>query len=120
MTTGDIARVLMICQRTAAKLIDSGQIIAWKLPGSTHRRATRESVMDYARRHGIPAFGERDPDILAFEEVARVVDMPLKTVRRWIEDGRLPKARSPWQNGVHRNDLLDFCNANGIRMRPIT
>jgi excisionase family DNA binding protein len=117
MTTGDIARVLMICQRTAAKMMDSGEIVSWKLPNSSHRRATRESVMDYAKKHGIPIHDPAFPDILTREQVARTVDMPLKTVVRWIEQGRLREVSNRWQYGIHRDDLLDFCNANGIRMK---
>ena len=119
MTTGDIARALLVCQRTAARMIDDGEIEAWKIPGSKHRRATRESVMAYAARHGIPVADDSAPEILSRHQVAAMVDMPPKTVARWIEEGRLRESRIRWRRGITLDDLLDFCNANDIRMRRV-
>jgi ribosome-interacting GTPase 1 len=75
--------------------------------------------MAYAERHGIPVADDAAPEILSRHQVSAMVDMPPKTVARWIEEGRLRESRIRWRRGITLDDLLDFCNENGIRMRRV-
>ncbi len=44
LTTGQAAKLLGCCPRTLSKLIDSGKIPGWRLPGGGDRRVKREDV----------------------------------------------------------------------------
>jgi excisionase family DNA binding protein len=48
-TTGEVAHIFQVSSRTAAKWIDSGQLVGYKIPGSRDRRVTVESLMAFAK-----------------------------------------------------------------------
>ena len=54
LTTTEAARMLHVCPQTIGRMMDSGELIGYRLPGSTHRRFTLASVRACAVRHGIP------------------------------------------------------------------
>jgi excisionase family DNA binding protein len=45
----DIAPLLDLCPNTVVKLIDRGTIRGYQVPGSKHRRVTRESLARFLR-----------------------------------------------------------------------
>jgi excisionase family DNA binding protein len=53
LTTGAVAQAIGCSPRYAARLIDSGRLIGYRLPGSKHRRVTAESLLAYMEHHGI-------------------------------------------------------------------
>ena len=57
-----------------------------------------------------------DPDS-SFEDIARIVDMPIVTVRRWFKEGTIKTVVSQRKPRVTMSDLLEFCNRNSLRMR---
>lgn len=112
--------MLGISQRLLCQWVDEGRIAAWRIPGSSHRRLRRETVIAFAKANRIGDYAEEpDPEIdgLALDDVAKAVDMPLATVRRWIDEERLPSRQVGATRRVKVDDLLEFCNANEIRMR---
>jgi 5-methylcytosine-specific restriction protein A len=57
LTTGDIARELHCAPRTAAKIIDSGELPGWRL--GNERRVTAEALEKFCLDRGIPLAGTR-------------------------------------------------------------
>lgn len=55
LTTGQVAEAIGVGSRTAAKLIDSGRLKGWRIPGSRMRRVAREELVRFMAEHGIPA-----------------------------------------------------------------
>ena len=51
------------------------------------------------------------------EDIARIVDMPIVTVRRWFKEGTIKTVVSQRKPRVTMSDLLEFCNRNSLRMR---
>lgn len=56
-TTGDVARILAVAPRTAAKWIDSGVIPGFRLPGSLDRRVGHDEFAAWLADR--PEFGVR-------------------------------------------------------------
>lgn len=50
-----LARILRVAPRTAAKLVDSGQLAGYRIPGSKTRRVLQSEVAEFIRRNGLPA-----------------------------------------------------------------
>lgn len=119
--TAEVAAILGVSQRLVSKWLDDGRIPGWRVPNSRHRRFRRSAIVEYARQHGIRTVAmdseSDDSESLAPHAVAKAVDMPLETVRRWIDEGRLPSRQVGATRRVEVDDLLEFCNANEIRMR---
>jgi len=58
------------------------------------------------------AVGARDPgDLMSTEQVAEILGVRVRTVRRYIREGRLPAARIGKQYRVHRQDLEAWTGA---------
>lgn len=55
MTVGEVARMLGLANRTVTKLADRGELRAWTVPGSSHRRFARAEIEALRDRLGIPA-----------------------------------------------------------------
>ena len=118
--SGEASRMLGISQRLLCQWVDEGRISAWRIPGSAHRRLRRETVLEFAKANRMGEYAEApdsEIDGLALAEVAKAVDMPLETVRRWIDEGRLASRQVGSTRRVKVDDLLEFCNAHEIRMR---
>lgn len=54
LTTGDLARALMVAPRTVTKWIDSGRLPGWRLPGSLDRRVLARDAARFAAEAGMP------------------------------------------------------------------
>jgi excisionase family DNA binding protein len=54
-TTGQVAHLFHVSNRTVIRWGDSGLLACYRLPGSRDRRFTRAAVEEFAARHGIPA-----------------------------------------------------------------
>lgn len=63
LSTGAVARILHVAPRTASKMIDSGLLPGWRVPGSDDRRAPRVEVERLARAHGIPTGARLGPPL---------------------------------------------------------
>jgi excisionase family DNA binding protein len=60
LTTTDVANLLHVAPRTAALLIDSGQIAGYRIgvsAGRSHRRVPRVALVAFAAARGIPLNG---------------------------------------------------------------
>jgi excisionase family DNA binding protein len=53
-TTGQCAATMGASPRTAAKLIDSGELKGYRLPGSNDRRVAEHDLVAFLVRHGMP------------------------------------------------------------------
>ncbi len=54
LTVGEAARWLGLSGKAVARLIDSGEIAGWNVPGSSHRRTTVGAVRRFAAKSGVP------------------------------------------------------------------
>lgn len=54
LRVGKIAEVLQCANRTVAKLVDSGELPGYKLPGGRHRRVPLKSVLEFITRNKLP------------------------------------------------------------------
>ena len=54
LTTGDIAKMAAVSNRTAARWIDDGLIKGYRIPGSRHRRVRRADAVEFFKAHEIP------------------------------------------------------------------
>jgi hypothetical protein len=54
LSTGGVARLLRVAHGTAAKLIDSGQIRGYRIPGSGDRRVAMPDLVAFCEANGIP------------------------------------------------------------------
>ncbi len=50
-TTGDIARLFGVSNRTAAKMIDQGSLQAHTVPGGKERRVLHSTLEEYVSAH---------------------------------------------------------------------
>ena len=53
-TTGAAAVVCRLSQHTIIRSIDSGQLIGFKVPGSSHRRIARSDLLSFMRTNKLP------------------------------------------------------------------
>ena len=49
-----IARILRVAPRTAAKLVDSGRLGGYRIPGSKTRRVLQSELVAFVERNGLP------------------------------------------------------------------
>ena len=54
LTTGDCARLSGMSQNTIIRCIESGDLPAYRLPGSKHRRVQARDFTAWLRRHNVP------------------------------------------------------------------
>ena len=53
-TTGQIAYACGVAPRTVANWIDQGLLKGYRVPGSTDRRVTRATLLEFMLAHGMP------------------------------------------------------------------
>ena len=53
-TTGQAAYILSLSMATIMKLFDKGFLHGFRVPGSEHRRISRESILKIAEEYSIP------------------------------------------------------------------
>jgi excisionase family DNA binding protein len=53
-TTGQAARICNVAQQTIIRLFDAGMLKGFRIPGSTHRRIPRQSLLALMREAGMP------------------------------------------------------------------
>lgn len=58
-TTGEVATLLRLSQQTVIRAFDTGQLKGFKIPGSKHRRITREQLISFIREKELP-FGDAE------------------------------------------------------------
>lgn len=96
-TTGEVAAVLRTSIQRVDRWIDGGDLAGYRIPGSTARRVTRESLVAFARergitlatRHRVKPVGALDQRLYTTGQVARALHVCRKVVRRWIDCGLL-------------------------------
>jgi excisionase family DNA binding protein len=116
--TGEIAKILHVSSKTAAKLIDRGTIPGWVVPGSSHRRALRKAVMELAHKMGVAQDIEVPVQtVLTLEEVAKALSKPLPLIKRWVASGSIPTVLKNRRKVVYQDALLDYANSHNIRLR---
>ena len=54
LTTSQVSRTIGMSVRTVCRLIDSGMLRGWAIPGSKHRRVARADLESFMADHGIP------------------------------------------------------------------
>jgi excisionase family DNA binding protein len=52
-TTGEVAELTAVCPRTVAHWVDSGLLVAHRLPGSRHRRVARADLVRFLEAHDL-------------------------------------------------------------------
>ncbi len=53
-TTGQVATICHVSQRTVAKWFDSGRLKGYKIPGSLDRRIVHSNLISFLKEHGTP------------------------------------------------------------------
>lgn len=53
-TTGEVARICQVAPRTVSKWFDAGLIGGFRIPGGTDRRITRDSLIEFMGKNGMP------------------------------------------------------------------
>jgi len=90
-TTGQVAELLEVVPRTVSKLFDRGELQGHKLSasgGPSHRRLSRDSVLEYMRRNGIQIPRElEDPQRLVKRIVIFGDDKSAHTVSESLGEG---------------------------------
>ena len=115
---GEIAKILGCSHRYVTKLIDHGVLPGYRLPHSTHRRVRREDFLKFCADNNMRGTESFVPEqMFDAEDIARIVDMPIVTVRRWFKEGTIKTVVSQRKPRVTMSDLLEFCNRNSLRMR---
>jgi two-component system response regulator RpaA len=54
-TTGEVARICQVAQRTVINWIDRGHLKAYRIPASRDRRITRNELAKFITDNGLPA-----------------------------------------------------------------
>lgn len=54
LSASQAARMCYVSNNTVIKWIDSGMLPGFRVPGSRHRRVTRESLRRFMEAHGVP------------------------------------------------------------------
>ncbi len=57
-TVGEAARLLNVAPRTVSKWFDSGALQGHRIPGSLHRRFTKENILSFIEEHDLPILDE--------------------------------------------------------------
>jgi excisionase family DNA binding protein len=110
-TTGQVAKVCSVATRTVAKWIDTGQLTAFRVPGSPDRRVMREPLIQFLKAHGMP-LGELESPAGASVLVVSQDDGLLAGLRRALPLGRaltLATAGSGFEAGTLANDRRPDC-----------
>ena len=55
--TGEVASICGVHAKTVCKWADSGKLPSYRIPGSRHRRVTRQALMRFMRDNGVPPDG---------------------------------------------------------------
>src|SRR5262245_2147268 len=53
-TTGQVAKICQVAQRTVSKWFDSGKLRGYRIPGSQDRRIPREALIRFLKENGMP------------------------------------------------------------------
>jgi hypothetical protein len=53
-TTGDVARICCISIAKVISLFDQGLLKGFKIPGSSHRRIPRKSLIEFIKKYNLP------------------------------------------------------------------
>lgn len=54
LTVGRVAAILRMAPRTVSKLIDSGSLPGYRIPGGNHRRVFRSELVRYIKDNRLP------------------------------------------------------------------
>ena len=54
LTTGEAAKIMGVDPKEIARLVDSGHLRGYTIPGSKHRRVPRCALAAFMTKHGIP------------------------------------------------------------------
>lgn len=63
-TTGQVAKICKVSQRTARKWFDSGRLKGYRIPGSQDRRVPGKYLVKFLKEHGM-SLGELEEDAMA-------------------------------------------------------
>lgn len=88
-STGQVARLLNVANRTVAKWIDRGILKGYRLPGSGDRRVSEPDLVDFVKKTGIYLNGELDSSLKA--RLYRFLDdyvghVPKEDLLRFLEN----------------------------------
>jgi excisionase family DNA binding protein len=56
-TTSEVARLCLVSVKTVQRWLDTGLLECWTLPGSRHRRVTRDALVRFAEKYGVATKG---------------------------------------------------------------
>jgi len=61
-TTGQVAKICKVAQRTVSKWFDSGRLKGYRIPGSQDRRIPKRDLIDFLKVSGMPLgeIGDKD------------------------------------------------------------
>jgi len=58
LTTGQVSKLIGMANRTVCRMIDTGLLKGWVIPGSNHRRVALVDLEEFMKEHGIPVLTE--------------------------------------------------------------
>lgn len=89
-TTGDIAQICDVTQRTVIRWIERGDLIGFKLPGRGNNRVTEEDLLKFLQKHNIPLANPTKSD--ARDLILIVDDEPAvaKAIQRVLRSAGYP------------------------------
>lgn len=58
LTTGEAGKLIGVGVQTMGRLVDSGGIASFKIPGSTHRRILKDAFYKYCEDNHIPILNQ--------------------------------------------------------------
>jgi excisionase family DNA binding protein len=61
-TTGDIAKLLGVSNRTVVKWMESGKLDHYLIPTSKHRRTSRTKLVAFLKANGMPTLEEYETE----------------------------------------------------------
>lgn len=78
-TTGEVARLCNVTIGTVIRWFDTGELPGYKIPGSRDRRITKDALVEFMRKHGMPLgelaeMGRRKRVLIVDDEVG-IVEM---------------------------------------------
>ena len=54
LTTGDVAKICNVATGTVSAWFKAGQLVGYKMPGSTHRGISIRELTHFIKKHNIP------------------------------------------------------------------
>lgn len=63
LTTGQVAKILRVAPNTVVKLVDTGALNGWKIPGSKDRRVDSCEVRAFCSANNIPLYLTENLDV---------------------------------------------------------